>query len=143
MTDAARSPASQFMADADMFTGALLESNAATMHAPAQSGGLLMFEGCLVRNAEVRTTTAADGLHSTPIVCLELRPINSHLRKQDHRICTAQIPFTDGTRSQAEACAKAHKKGMVITVASHLLHTRLVLPQAQIINAYTPTQAPT
>ncbi len=123
------------MAEADIFADVPLESNADAAHAPAQPGDLLTFEGCLVRNAEVRTTTAAaDGLHSTPIVCLELRPLD----KQDHRICTAQIPFTDGTRSQAEACAKAHKKGMVITVASHPLHTRLVLPQAHIINAYTP-----
>lgn len=99
---------------------------------------LLTFEGILTRHAEVRTTTAADGLHSVPIVCLELLPIDK-AGKQDTRTCQAHIPYTDATRRQAEACAKVLKKGMVVTVGGSTLRMRLVLPDAQIINSHTPS----
>lgn len=99
------------------------------------AAALQTFTGVLTRNPELRSTTAADGLHSTPIICLELRA----LTPQDKRTCLAQIPFTDATRTAAECWAKAHKKGTVITVACDPLYTRLVLPQAQILNSYTPT----
>ena len=135
MTDARHTPAADFLAgqEGDMFAGAPLDGTPAPAHVP--HGDLLTFEGVLVRAAELRTTTAADGLHSQPIVCLELRPLD----KRDRRTCQAHIPFTDATRHAAEACAKAYKKGMVVKVSSHTLDVRMTLPQAQIINSYTPS----
>ena len=141
MTDARHSPAADFLASNgdDMFANVPLENDSATTaQASAQAGDMLTFQGLLTRNAELRSTTANDGLHSIPIVVLELQPIDK-AGKQDLRTCKAEIPFTDSTRSAAEACARAHKKGMVVTVASHPLQTRLVLPAAQIINSYTPS----
>lgn len=137
MTDARHSPAAQFMADngGDMFADVQLDSDTAPAHAHAPKGDLLTFEGILVRAAEVRCTTTADGLHNMPIVCLELRPLD----KRDRRTCQAQINFTDATRHAAELCARAHKKGMVVKVSSHTLDVRMTLPQAQIINSYTPS----
>ena len=134
MTDARHTPAADFLASQgnDMFAGAPLDDTPAPAHVP--HGDLLTFEGVLVRAAELRTTTAADGLHSQPIVCLELRPLD----KRDRRTCQAQIPFTDATRHAAELCARQHKKGMVVKVSSHTLDVRMTLPQAQIINSYTP-----
>jgi hypothetical protein len=135
MTDARHTPAADFLASQgnDMFAGAPLDGTPA--HAYPPHGDLLTFEGILVRAAELRTTTAADGLHSQPIVCLELRPLD----KRDRRTCQAQIPFTDATRHAAELCARHHKKGMVVKVSSHTLDVRMTLPQAQIINSYTPS----
>ena len=134
MTDARHTPAADFLASQsdDMFGDVPPENSS-----PQPAGDLVTFEGVLTRNAEVRSTTAADGLHNIPSVCLELLSVSGH-GKQDKRTCYAQIPFTDATRGDAEACAKRHKKGMVIKVLSPVLQTRLVLPQAQIINAYTP-----
>ena len=135
MTDARHTPAADFLASQadDMFTGVMLDST--TAQASAQPADLLTFEGILVRAAEVRCTTAPDGLHNMPIVCLELRPLD----KRDRRTCMAHIPFTDATRHQAEACARAHKKGMVVKVSSHTLDVRMTLPAARTINAYTPS----
>ncbi len=136
MTDARHTPAADFLASQanDMFEGVAHSTDTAAQPS-AQHADLLTFEGVLVRAAELRTTTAPDGLHNQPIVCLELRPLD----KRDRRTCTAQIPFTDATRHQAEACARAHKKGMVVKVSSHTLDVRMTLPQARIINAYTPS----
>ena len=127
MTDAYRTPAAQFLASqaGDMFVDT----------PPAVASNLHTFTGVLVRNPELRTAPAADGLHSTPIISLELRALHAH----DKRTCLAQIPFTDATRSAAETWVKAHKKGIVVKVACDPLHTCLVLPRAQIINSYTPT----
>lgn len=138
MTDARHTPAADFLASQgdDMFSSFKGDSPCAQTSADDQD--LITFEGVLTRNAEVRSTTAADGLHSIPSVCLELLSISGH-GKQDKRTCYAQIPFTDATRSDAEACAKRHKKGMVIKVLSPVLQTRLVLPAAEIINAYSPS----
>ena len=134
MTDARHTPAADFLAGQsdDMFNGVPLDDT----RAPTQPADLLTFEGILVRAAELRTTTAADGLHSQPIVWLELRPLD----KRDRRTCQAQIPFTDATRKAAELCARQHKKGMVVKVSSHTLDVRMTLPQAQIINSYTPAK---
>lgn len=135
MTGTRHTPAADFLASQgdDMFAGAPLEDTPAPAHAP--HGDLLTFEGVLVRAAELRTTTAADGLHSQPIVCLELRPLD----KRDRRTCQAHINFTDATRHAAELCARHYKKGMVVKVSSHTLDVRMTLPQAQIINSYTPS----
>jgi len=97
---------------------------------------LVTFEGILTRHAEVRSTPAPDGLHSVPIVYLELLPIDK-AGKQDTRTCQAHITYTDATRRQAEACAKVLKKGMVVTVGGSTLRMRLVLRDAQIINPKT------
>lgn len=131
MTDARHTPAADFLANQgdDMFSSLALDEPAQVLQV-----ALVTFEGVLVRAAELRTTTAADGLHSQPIVCLELRPLD----KRDRRICQAHIAFTDATRHAAEACAKAYKKGMVIKVSSPTLDVRMTFPQAQIINSYTP-----
>lgn len=135
MLEQRHTPAADFLASQadDMFAGAPLDDTPPPAHVPQSN--LLTFEGILVRAAELRTTTAPDGLHSLPIVCLELRPLD----KRDRRTCQAQIPFTEATRHAAEQCARQHKKGMVVKVSSHTLDVRMTLPQAQIINSYTPT----
>ena len=128
MTDASRTPA------ADLFGGASPQQLRA-QPLSAHTTRMQTFTGVLTRNPELRSTTAADGLHSTPVISLELRATG----KFDKRTCQAHIAFTDATRSAAECWVKAHKKGDVLKVACDPLYTRLVLPQAQIINAYTPT----
>ena len=133
MSDARHTPAAQVMAETDMFGDVPLDSD--TARASAHITKMQTFTGVLVRNPELRSTTAADGLHSTPVISLELRATGEF----DKRICQAHISFTDATRGAAECWVKAHKKGDVLKVACDPLYTRLVLPQAQIINAYTPS----
>ena len=127
---AASTAAAQFMADADMFGDMPLE--------PVQPAKQATFQGQLVRNAEVRTlpiNDATNGPSALPVVCLELR----HTDKADHRSCTAQIVFKANERSQAEQCARQHKKGCIVTVAASALDVRMTFPKAQIINSYTPS----
>lgn len=127
------SAAAQYLAGEDMFTGASTHPGTAAPLADE----LMTFEGQLTRNAELRNTTAADGLHNVPVVCFELKPIHSQ-GQQDKRTCYAQIQFTDATRHAAELLARRHKKGMVIKLASSVFSTRMVFPQAQILESYTP-----
>ena len=135
MTDAHRTPAAQFLVDNDMFANVPLENDSSqAAHTPALTD-LLTFEGQLTHNAELRSGLSTDGLHAIPIVCLDLRSLD----RKDRRRCQAHIPFTDATRPLAEACARQHKKGMVVKVASHTLDVCMTLPQAQIINSYTPS----
>lgn len=106
---------------------------------PPDASNMQTFIGVLTRNPELRTTTAADGLHSTPIITLELRATEPG----DKRTCLAQIPFTDATRAAAEHWCRHNKKGDVLKVACDPLYTRLVLPNAQVLNSYTPKKETT
>lgn len=121
--------AAQFMAVADLFGDVPLDAD--------QPATQATFQGQLVRNAEVRTLPINDATHgpsALPVVCMELR----HTDKADHRSCTAQIVFKANERSQAEQCARLHKKGTVVTVAASALDVRMTFPHAHIINSYTP-----
>jgi hypothetical protein len=115
-------------ADADMFTGTEHAPLQATVPAQGidQGGPLIEFEGELVRNAEVRFKPAADGLHSVPVVCVELRSLVYGL----HRTCHAEQAFTDATRHQAEALAKTLTRKKVITVRTPASAMHVSLPHA-------------
>jgi hypothetical protein len=81
--------------------------------APAPPAGVAFeFTGTLLRNADVRSKPPKDGYHVVPVVCLELRNTNA----AGPKYCYVERPYTDATRSQAEAFAKSLKKGTVVTV---------------------------
>lgn len=107
----------QFLAEPDMF---------ADPAAPAHS--LLEFEGILLGNAEVRTKPALDGLHSVPVVYMELKSTGTPTRT-----CHAEQPFTDATRHQAEALAKSLKKGRTVTLRTPASDICLIFPHVDSI----------
>lgn len=96
---------------ADMFQGTEFAPPA-----PAElpAGPLIEFQGELTRNAEVRFKTAKDGLHSIPVVCVELKSLVHGVT----RLCHAELPFTDATRHQAEQLAKTLTKRKAVTVTA-------------------------
>lgn len=95
-----------------------------------QAGQQLQFRGILLRNAVIRTKPAADGLHSVPVVCMELK---STLDIVTHT-CYAELPFTDSTRKQAEDLAKTLTKGREVTVFTPVADMRLVFPHVNSIS---------
>jgi hypothetical protein len=107
-------------AEPDMFTG-----NAAP-DATGCTGNWLEFEGSVLRNAEVRNKPSADGLHSIPVVCLELLSTSPGSRK----VCHVEQAFTDATRDQAEALAKLLCKRKTITVTAPIDGMRITFTNA-------------
>lgn len=101
----------------------LFSAGAACLADP-QTQQQLQFRGVLLRNAVIRTRPAADGLHSVPVVCLELK---STLDVHTHT-CYAEQPFTDSTRKQAEDLARTLTKGREVTVSTPVADMRLVFP---------------
>ena len=95
---------------------------------PAPPIHLLQFAGVLLRNAEVRSKPALDGLHSVPVVCMELKSTSTPTRT-----CHAEQPFTDATRPQAEALARSLKKGRSVTVRTPAANISLIFPHVESI----------
>lgn len=120
-------PAQRAVQDDDMFADVPLEP-AST--APGSSQ--IEFTGQLVRNADVRTQPAADGLHAVPIVCMQLKSTGSGTA----RTCYAQQPFTDATRPAAEALARRLTKGCIVTVKATLQDIHVTFPHAQLIEMH-------
>ncbi len=106
----------------------------------------IQFTGTLLRDAEVRSRPAIDGLHAVPVVCMEIDP------GLGGRTLRAEQPFTDATRRDAEALARRLVRGHSVTVTtplqgrSHLVlhdvdHVVLAPAQPQATPA-APAQAP-
>lgn len=100
------------------------------------TGPQVEFTGVLQRNAEVRHKPALDGLHTVPVVCMELKNTSSSLTRTLH----AEQPFTDATRKQAEALAKTLTKGRVVTVVTPLTDVHVTLPHVDRVSLHQPTQ---
>lgn len=99
----------------------------AALALPRHKPGLAFtFTGVLVHHAEVRMKQLDDH-HYVPVVCLDLDGVGA-----GHHRVHAEQPFTDATRHEAEALAKRLRKGDQVTVATHLMDVRLVLPAATI-----------
>lgn len=98
--------------------------------APDMFGQQLEFSGVLLSNAVVRSKPSADGLHSVPVVCLELKSTHDVLT----HTCHAELPFTDSTRKQAEDLAKTLTKGREVTVSTPVADMRLVFPRVSSIS---------
>lgn len=94
---------------------------------------MLEFSGILLRNAEVRHKPARDGLHTVPVVYLELKSTGGPVA----RTCHAEQPFTDATRQQAEALAKTLTKGRVVTIRTRAADMSVTFPH---INSVLLTQ---
>ncbi len=75
----------------------------------------LEFDGILLRKAEVRNKTASDGLHAIPVVCIDMKSIDTTPRTYH-----VEMPFTDATRLQAEQLARSLTKGKRITATAPL-----------------------
>jgi hypothetical protein len=124
----------QTQPEADMFAG--------TAFAPAidpinpidraPAGPLIEFDGVLLRNAEVRTKPASDGLHSVPVVHVELASMVSGVK----RVCSADIHFTDATRQQAEALALSLTRHRAVTVTAPIAGMRVCFGNAASINLH-------
>ena len=95
---------------------------------PAPPAHLLQFAGVLLRNAEVRNKPALDGLHSVPVVCMELKSTSTPTRT-----CHAEQPFTAATRPQAEALARLLKKGRCVTVRTPATAISLIFPHVESV----------
>ncbi|MGH8758955.1 MAG: hypothetical protein ACREVW_05495, partial [Burkholderiales bacterium] len=91
---------------------------------------LLEFKGVLLSNAIVRTKPARDGLHSVPVVCMDLKSAGDAIT----HTCRAELPFTDATRKQAEDLAKTLTKGRAVTVFTPVTDMRLVFPHVNSIS---------
>jgi hypothetical protein len=115
--------------DADMFAGTPFAAPAPAQ--PAPLGACMTFEGTLLRHAELRSKPARDGLHSVPVVCVEVRSLAGSTKQ-----CHAEICFEDGNRHQAEALAKTLTKGRTVTVTAPLAHMRITFTQALSIEIH-------
>lgn len=107
----------------------LFEDDAAVQAQPVIASALIEFQGRLVRNADVRQRPAEDGLHSVPVVRIELRSIDGPRA----RICFADIPFTDATRQAANDMAKTLAKGLVVIVRAPVADMRVSFPNAESV----------
>lgn len=101
-------------------------------------GQQLQFKGVLMHNAVVRNKPAADGLHSVPVVCMDLKSTPGAVP----RTCYAEFPFTDSTRKQAEDLAKTLTKGREVTVLTPVADMRLVFPHVNSISFNQEQRAP-
>lgn len=110
-------------AEPDMFAG--------TAYAPPPRAAdpHVEFEGRVVRGAEVRNRPAGDGLHSVPVVCVEIASLTG-LAPQT---CHCYYPFTDATRREAEALAKSLVRGRIVTVSTPVNEIHLNLPHVDSI----------
>jgi hypothetical protein len=87
------------------------------------TGAAFEFTGTLTHNADVRCKPPRDGLHVVPVVCMELK----NNMPTGPRLCYVERPFTDATRSEAEAFARTLKKGTVVTVLAPVTDMRVSL----------------
>lgn len=95
--------------------------------APIAADALMEFRGRLLRNAELRTKPAVDGVHSAPVVCMELHSLVAD------RTCYAEKRFTDATRRDAERLAKSLTKGRVVVVLAAVADMRVVFQHADSV----------
>ena len=107
---------------------------------PAADGPQIEFRGELTRNAEVRHRPAPDGLHSVPVVCMELKSITGHPGRPS-RICHAEQPFTFATRENAEALARTLTRGRVVTVLTPMDGMHITFPHVNSISIATNQDA--
>jgi hypothetical protein len=114
--------------EADLFAG-----TACALPADQAAGGALIeFDGVLLRHAEVRTRPARDGLHSVPVVHVELASMVEGVK----RLCSADIHFTDATRAQAEALASTLTRHKTVTVIAPIACMRVCFGNAASINLH-------
>lgn len=98
------------------------------VHTPAQPMSL-QFTGVLRSDAQVRVKpVGADG-HALPVLCLDL----CHVGDANHTVHAEQV-YTEATRAQADAQARALKKGTVVHINHSLLDMRIFLPHVQSIS---------
>lgn len=105
------------------------------MHTSARQHADLHLElsGVLTADAQVRSRLSSDGLHTVPVLRLELE--HGH-GAQDNNIkhIVIERPYTELQRPEAEAQAKLLLRGRCITFASALTDVRLVFPNVSQIN---------
>lgn len=89
------------------------------------SGPEVEFTGTLTHNAEVRNKAPRDGLHTVPVLCMDLK----NTLPDGPRYCHVERAYTDATRRKAEALASEYKRGKCITVKYQPSHLRLSVSQ--------------
>jgi len=88
----------------------------------------LQFTGVLRSDAQVRVKPVGTDGHVLPVLCLDL----SHVGDAHHTVHAEQV-FSEATRAQADAKAKALKKGTVVHINHSLLDMRIFLPHVESI----------
>lgn len=88
---------------------------------------VLAFTGELVSDARICARACDLQGHMVPVVMLELAYVGAA-----HQRVHAEVPFTETTRHQAEACARKHRKGQTVTVYTQLSAIRMSLPRASL-----------
>lgn len=101
------------------------------MSAPRQHADLhLELSGILTADAQVRSRLSSDGLHTVPVLRMELEQHDVHAIR--HLI--VECPYTEMQHAEAQAQAKLLLRGRCITFASALTDVRLVFPNVSDIN---------
>ena len=101
----------------DMFGGVDLASG------PDMTVAMLVFQGELISDAEVRTQLVGTDSHPRPVLWVEVRPVSGL-----HRTVHAKWIYTEATRKQAEGIAATLKKGARVTVTTPIDDMRTIFP---------------
>jgi hypothetical protein len=93
----------------------------------------LQLTGRLKRQPHVAARPIDSEGRIVPVLVLELADVGA-----GHHDVLAHVPYTEATRSQAEAEAKRLRRDQVITVTTGLVDVRVFLPAAAISTTEQP-----
>ena len=91
----------------------------------------IQISGVLLKDAEVRTVPMGDDQTAMPVLCLVIQADHSC-----HGPVRAEQVYPPQLRGDAEAAAKAMKKGMRVTVRSPIAQLRTTLAMASHIEIH-------